>query len=45
MSALTLLLVLIAVALLFDFLNGFHDSANVVATIIASLGMVIMKLT
>ena len=45
MSALTLLLVLSAVALLFDFLNGFHDSANVVATIIASRGMVIMKLT
>lgn len=39
MSALTLLLVLIAVALLFDFLNGFHDSANVVATIIASRAM------
>jgi len=39
MSALTLLLVLLAVALLFDFLNGFHDSANVVATIIASRAM------
>ncbi len=39
MSALTLLLVLIALALLFDFLNGFHDSANVVATIIASRAM------
>lgn len=39
MSAITLLLVLIAVALLFDFLNGFHDSANVVATIIASRAM------
>ena len=39
MSALTLLLLLIAVALLFDFLNGFHDSANVVATIIASRAM------
>jgi PiT family inorganic phosphate transporter len=36
MSPITLLLVLIAVALLFDFLNGFNDSANVVATIIAS---------
>jgi len=33
----TLLLVLfIAIALVFDFLNGFHDSANVVATAIAS---------
>jgi inorganic phosphate transporter, PiT family len=39
MSALTLLLVLLAVALVFDFLNGFHDSANVVATIIASQAM------
>lgn len=39
MSALQLLLVLVSVALLFDFLNGFHDSANVVATIIASRAM------
>ena len=30
------LIVLIGVALIFDFLNGFHDSANVVATIISS---------
>lgn len=29
----------IAVALVFDFLNGFHDSANIVATIIASGAM------
>ena len=39
MSAIALLLVLIAVALVFDFLNGFNDSANVVATIIASRAM------
>jgi len=39
MSSVTLLLALIAVALLFDFVNGFHDSANVVATIIASRAM------
>lgn len=39
MSAITLLIALIAVALLFDFLNGFNDSANVVATIIASRAM------
>ncbi len=39
MSAISLLLVLIAVALLFDFLNGFNDSANVVATIIATRAM------
>jgi PiT family inorganic phosphate transporter len=32
----TWLIILIAIALVFDFLNGFHDSANVVATIISS---------
>ncbi len=39
MSAITLLLLLIAVAMLFDFLNGFNDSANVVSTMIASRAM------
>jgi inorganic phosphate transporter, PiT family len=39
MSAIALLLLLIAVALVFDFLNGFNDSANVVATLIASRAM------
>jgi len=34
-----LLIIFIAIALLFDFLNGFHDSANVVATTIASNAM------
>jgi len=34
-----LLIVFIAAGLLFDFLNGFHDSANVVATVIASQAM------
>jgi PiT family inorganic phosphate transporter len=34
-----ILLIFIAVALLFDYLNGFHDSANVVATVIASRAM------
>jgi len=29
-------LILIALALCFDFLNGFHDSSNIVATVIAS---------
>lgn len=28
--------ILLALALLFDFLNGFHDSANIVATVISS---------
>lgn len=30
------IIVLVALAFLFDFLNGFHDSANVVATMISS---------
>jgi PiT family inorganic phosphate transporter len=34
-----LLIIFILTALLFDFLNGFHDSANVVATVIASRAM------
>ncbi len=34
-----LLGVLIAIALTFSFLNGFHDSANIVATMIASRAM------
>jgi PiT family inorganic phosphate transporter len=33
------LVVFIAVALLFDFLNGFNDSANIVATMISSRAM------
>lgn len=39
MDAFTLIVILILVALIFDFLNGFHDSANVVATMIASRAM------
>jgi PiT family inorganic phosphate transporter len=39
MSTTTLLVILVALALIFDFLNGFHDSANVVATMIASRAM------
>lgn len=39
MDTLHLLLILLALALAFDFVNGFHDSANVVATIIASRAM------
>lgn len=34
-----LISILIGLALLFDFLNGFHDSANVVATMISSRAM------
>ena len=35
-TALIVLSMLLLLALIFDFLNGFHDSANVVATMIAS---------
>ncbi len=33
---LTLAVVIIAVALIFDFINGFHDAANSVATVVAT---------
>ena len=36
MSVLTLAAIIILVALLFDFVNGFHDSANSTATIVAT---------
>jgi PiT family inorganic phosphate transporter len=39
MSALILLIALVILALIFDFLNGFHDSANIVATMISSRAM------
>jgi PiT family inorganic phosphate transporter len=34
--SLTLLIIIIAIALIFDFLNGFHDAANSIATIVAT---------
>lgn len=34
-----LMVILVGLALIFDFLNGFHDSANVVATMISSRAM------
>lgn len=34
-----ILIILIAAAIAFDFLNGFHDSANIVATVISSRAM------
>ncbi len=34
-----LLVVIIAIALIFDFLNGFHDASNIVATMISSRAM------
>src|SRR5215467_8851077 len=36
MSAFQLALLIILVALFFDFINGFHDAANSVATIVAT---------
>jgi hypothetical protein len=33
---LTLIFVIIGLALLFDFLNGFHDAANSVATVVTT---------
>jgi PiT family inorganic phosphate transporter len=35
-SILTLVIVVIAVALIFDFLNGFHDAANSIATVVVT---------
>ena len=32
----TYLIILISIALLFDFINGFHDAANSVATIVST---------
>ena len=32
----TLLVVVVAIALIFDFVNGFHDAANSIATIVAT---------
>jgi len=36
MSPLALAVLIIAVALIFDYLNGFHDAANSIATIVAT---------
>src|SRR5713101_1934672 len=36
MSTLTLAALIIAVALIFDYINGFHDAANSIATIVAT---------
>src|SRR5690348_4041761 len=35
-SLFTLVIVVIAIALIFDFLNGFHDAANSIATIVST---------
>src|ERR1700733_4891270 len=36
MAGFWLIVVIIAVALVFDFLNGFHDAANSIATIVST---------
>src|SRR3989338_11079071 len=36
MADLAMVLIIIAVALIFDFINGFHDSANSIAKIVAT---------
>src|SRR5215471_17210090 len=36
MSVLTLVIVIIVIALVFDYINGFHDAANSIATIVAT---------
>jgi inorganic phosphate transporter, PiT family len=36
MEALTLLILVIVLALVFDFINGFHDSANSIATVVST---------
>lgn len=35
-TALSLVIVVVVLALLFDFLNGFHDAANAIATVVVS---------
>src|SRR3954469_7844341 len=35
-SAFVLLLVVVALALVFDYVNGFHDTANAVATVVST---------
>jgi PiT family inorganic phosphate transporter len=32
----TFLIIIIALALIFDFINGFHDAANSIATIVST---------
>ena len=36
MAPLTLAIIIIDIALLFDYINGFHDAANSIATIVAT---------
>ncbi len=36
MTTLTLLILVVLVALIFDFINGFHDTANAIATVVST---------
>src|ERR1700759_5597267 len=36
MPVLTLVIIVVALALIFDFVNGFHDSANSIATVVST---------
>ncbi|MDP2305654.1 MAG: inorganic phosphate transporter [Pseudomonadota bacterium] len=36
MTTLTLLILVVAAALVFDFINGFHDTANAIATVVST---------
>src|SRR5947207_14062717 len=36
MSTLSLVVLIVGIALVFDFINGFHDAANSIATIVAT---------
>src|SRR6266852_8934088 len=39
MTTLNLVVLIISIALVFDFINGFHDAANSIATIVATRGL------
>ena len=36
MTGLTLLIIIIFLALVFDYINGFHDAANSIATVVST---------
>ena len=36
MPVITLVVIVVALALIFDFVNGFHDSANSIATVVST---------
>ena len=35
-TTLTLLIVVVVLTLIFDFINGFHDTANAIATVVST---------